>query len=264
MKIIRQSILKKLNKPLPDSHKGQNGRILIIAGSDKFHGALLLSVQSASRIVDMVYVYSTSENLKLVNKLKSKISTFIGVKKSEFWNTVKLVDAILIGPGLSETKENIKLLQNLLKKYPNKKIMIDATAAWHVDPNWLHSNCIVTPHSREFENIFKCKAKAKNVLKMAKKYNCVVTLKGRYDYISDGKNLWENRTGNVGMTKGGTGDVLSALVCSFSAKNDNVVATLAGIYLNGLVGDNLYKKVGVFYNAEDLIEVLGRIWKKLL
>lgn len=99
---------------------------------------------------------------------------------------------------------------------------------------------------------------------MAGKYNCVIVLTGPVDYISDGKELYENKTGNVGMTKGGTGDVLAGLVGGLMATNDLLISAQAGVYLNGLVGDKLYEKKGTFYNAEDLISKLGGIWNNYL
>lgn len=260
MKNIDNNILNKLKKLDSNSHKGQNGRVLVIAGSEKFHGALLMAVETASRIVDMVYVYTTENNQSLIEKLKSEISVFINVKEKEFWNTVELVDSILIGPGLEENKTNKKLVEKILKKYPDKKVVIDAAAIWHLNPELLHQNCIVTPHSREFEQIFKCDPVPANVLKMAKYYDCTVVLKGKYDYVSDGEELYENKTGNVGMTKGGTGDVVSGLVTALASQNDLLVSAQAGIYLAGLAGDKLFEKFGTFYNAEDVIKSLGEVW----
>ncbi|OGH71195.1 MAG: NAD(P)H-hydrate dehydratase, partial [Candidatus Magasanikbacteria bacterium RIFCSPHIGHO2_02_FULL_44_13] len=242
MQTIDSSILKKLNKPDPTSHKGDNGRVLVIAGSEKYHGALLLAIQAASRIVDVVYVYTWEGNQRLVEQLKSEIAVFINIKSDELWEKVEQVDAILIGPGLSEDKNTKKILEKILKKYYHKKIIVDATAAWVVDPKLLHPNCVVTPHAVEFEHLFNCDPLADNVLKMAKYYQCVVVLKGKCDYVSDGKELYENRTGNVGMTKGGTGDVLAGLTAGFAAKNDQLTSALAGIYLSGLAGDKLFEK----------------------
>ncbi|MBU2542639.1 NAD(P)H-hydrate dehydratase [Patescibacteria group bacterium] len=261
MQIVDKSILKKLKKSDPSSHKGQNGRLLVIAGSEKYHGALLMSMQTASRIVDMIYVHSP-DNTGLITKLKSEIAVFINIFSDELWETIRLVDVILIGPGLEETRANKKLVEKILKKYPEKKVVVDATAFWHLDPLLLHPNCVVTPHSREFENTFKCEPNADNVLKMAKYYQCVVALKGQYDYVSDGKDLYENKTGNVGMTKGGTGDVVAGIISSLLCTNDPLISALAGIYLAGFVGDKLFERVGTFYNAEDLITELCRVWKK--
>ena len=168
MEVISQDILKNLSKSKKTSHKGQNGRVLVIAGSDKYHGALLMAAQTISRIVDMLYVYSTDENLELVKNLKGDLATFIGVLPGELWETIDLVDTILIGPGLEENKKTKKMVEKLLKKYPEKKVIVDATALWHVDPYLLHPNCVVTPHSREFKNVFECEPTEDNVQKMAK------------------------------------------------------------------------------------------------
>ncbi len=260
--IVDESILKKLIRPDPKSHKGQNGRVFVIAGSEKFHGALLLTLEAASRIVDMVYVHSTQKNLALIDRLKQEISVFIGVSREELWDTVELVDTVIVGPGLAETKNNVDLVQHLLQAYPSKKVVVDATAFWHLDPALLHPGCIVTPHTREFQNTFQCDPTPENTRKMAERYHCIVVLKGAIDYISDGNDLFENHTGNVGMTKGGTGDVLAGLIGGLSARNDLLIATLAGVYLNGLAGDRLYETNGTFYHAEDIMNELGHIWKE--
>ena len=264
MKIIGREILESLYRPTPDSHKGDNGRVLVIAGSDKYHGALLLAIQAVSRVVDMVYVHSVAKNLAILDRLKGDTAVFISVSDEELWQTVGLVDIVLIGPGLDESDKTIALTKRLLIEYPEKKVVVDATALWHADPVWLRKNVIVTPHAREFAQVFKIEPAAENVQKMAAEHYCVVALKGQYDYVSDGKELWENRTGNVGMTKGGTGDVLAGLVGGLAAKNDPLTAALAGAYLNGLAGDRLYEKKGTFYNAEDLTEELGRVWKEMI
>jgi len=260
MQQVTNSILKTLYQPPKSSHKGQNGRVLIIAGSDKFHGSLLMAIQTASRVVDMVYVHSVSNNFKLISKLKSEIAVFINVDKSELWDTIELADAILVGPGLEENKENKKLVEKILKKYPEKKVVIDATAVWQVDPYLLHPNCLVTPHSREFEHVFNCQPTSDNVFKMAKYFQCTIILKGQHDYISNDQELWENKTGNEGMTKGGTGDVLAGLAVAFLAKNDVLTSALVAAYLTGLAGDALYKKFGTFFNAEDVIKSLGEVY----
>ena len=262
MQPITPSILKKLTKPKAESHKGQNGRILIIAGSKKYHGSLLLAIEAASRIVDIVYVHTNKENFDLVKKLREQTAVFIYTSTKELTETIQVCDSVLIGPGLAESKSNIRLIHNLLKKFPEKKFIIDATAMWHLNPESLNSNCILTPHHREFTNVFGLEPTADNTMQMAKKYHCLIVLKGRIDYVSDGESLWENHTGNQGMTKGGTGDVLAGLITAFSAKNDSITASLAGIYLNGYLGDRMHKKQGTFYNAEDLVGELGRVWKR--
>jgi len=264
MKTITQDIVSQLKVSDPQSHKGQNGRILIIAGSETYHGSLVLALQAASRIVDMVYVYSSENNIELLQKLRSDIATFIAVGEKELWNTVELVDAILIGPGLEETDTTVEVTKKLLTEYPHKKTVVDATSFWHINPDWLHTNVIAAPHSREFENVFECHAQPECVLKHACEHNCVIVLTGAIDYISDGTDLWENTTGNVGMTKGGTGDVLVGVITALVATNETVLAAQAGAFLCGTAGDRLRERVGTFYNAEDVIGELGLVWKEYL
>ena len=155
MKIIGQEILQSLYQPSPESHKGDNGRVLVIAGSDKYHGALLLAIQAVSRVVDMVYVHSVAKNLAILDRLKGDTAVFISVSDEELWQTVGLVDIVLIGPGLDESDKTIALTKRLLIEYPEKKVVVDATALWHADPVWLRKNVIVTPHARQFAPVFK-------------------------------------------------------------------------------------------------------------
>ncbi len=261
---IGSDCLSHLRRPQSTSHKGQNGRLLIIAGSEKYHGSLLLAMHVASRIVDMVYVFSSKNNLQLLEQLRGQLSTFIPVFEEELWQTVDLVDAVLVGPGLAESDDTHQIVRTLLTTYKEKKTIIDATALWHVDPKLLHGHCIVTPHSREFVHVFGCEPTAIHVLAMAKQHTCTIVLKGRIDYISNGQEVYENHTGNVGMTKGGTGDVLAGLISAFATTNDLLSAALAGVYLNGLAGDRLSERVGTFYNAQDVVTEVGILWKEYL
>lgn len=258
--MVGRDIIGSLYRPAPDSHKGDNGRVLIIAGSNKYHGALLLAVQVASRIVDIVYVHSVAKNLNLLERWQGETAVFIAVSTEELFRSAELADTILIGPGLPESEEVVVLTQRLLQEFRHKKVVVDASALWQADPHWFHHNVVVTPHREEFGHVFRRPSTPEAVQAVAKEYQCIVVLKGRFDYISNGEELWENHTGNVGMTKGGTGDVLSGLICALAAKNKLLTAALAGTYLSGLSGDRLYERVGTFYNAEDVIHELGRIW----
>ena len=264
MNIIDASILNQLYRPPKKSHKGENGRVLIIAGSDKYHGSMLLAVQVASRITDMVYVHSTAKNLKLIDKLKSDTAVFVNVNENDLAGIAKKADVIIVGPGIENSTKNTELLEMILRRFSDKKILLDATAFDCLNPESLHKNCVITPNTAEFERVFKKPAIPQNVLGVAQQYNCVVVLKGQNDYVSDGNIIYENQTGNAGMTKGGTGDVLSGLIGGLLAKNDKMVASMAGVYINGLAGDRLYEKKSTFYNAEDLIIEIGEVWRERL
>ena len=253
--------VKSLYKPTEKSHKGDNGELLIIGGSKMFHGAPLLAAKIASKIVDLVYFSSILENNELIKKIKSRLCEFITVPRDEVVNFVKKVDTVLIGSGMGISEETRTITNQLLKRFKNKRFVLDADALKVVDKKLLNKNCIITPHREEFKSLFGLAASKKAVFKMARKYKCIIVLKGARDYLSDGNELKANTTGNAGMTKGGTGDVLAGLIAALACKNDLFLAASAGVFINGLAGDRLKKKVSYYYNASDLINEIPKTIK---
>ena len=264
--------VKALYKPPADSHKGQNGQLMIIAGGEHYHGAPLLATKMASKIVDLVFFSSVPENSELVRKMRSKLCEFIvvparrsfgeGGPQDEVGKFIKRCDAILLGPGMGMIEETKNITNRLLKKYPDKKFVLDADALKLVNPRLLGENCILTPHAGEFQVLFKIRATPQNVAKMAKKYGCVIVLKGPVDIICDGKgDCKKDYAGNAGLTKGGTGDVLAGLVAALACKNDLFLAACAGTFLLGLAGERLFKKVSYYYNPSDLILEIPKVMK---
>ena len=130
-----------------------------------------------------------------------------------------------------------------------------------LDKKLLNKNCVVTPHKEEFEILFGEKATKEEAVKSAKKYGCTVVLKGIEDFVTDGTRLKINRTGNAGMTKGGTGDVFAGLIAALACKNDLFLAACAGVFINGLAGDRLKEKVSYYYNASDLVKEIPKTIK---
>lgn len=275
MKKITKADLKNLYRPPKDSHKGQNGKLCIIGGSRLFHGASLWALKVASRIVDMVYYSSIATNKQVAEKLKSEIFDFICVPREEVKNYIKESDTVLIGPGLMREKLTTDLTKRLLFKFPNKKWVIDAGSLQMMNADWLKKlpHVIITPHAKEFQKLFGIRRDAvsapdpsttKTVSEMAKKYGCVIVLKGPTDIVCSPKDCASNTTGNEGMTKGGTGDVLAGLIAALACKNDLFLSASAGVYINGIAGDNLYKKVGPYFNTTDLCDQIPKTMKELL
>lgn len=257
--IVNKKDIQKIKKPKANSHKGENGSLLIIGGSKKYHGALLLSATIASKIVDLVYILSNPENYEVIQKIKSKLFEFITVLKNELGKYVILSDVILIGPGLGVSPKERKLVNELLKKYPQKKFVIDADALKVVNKSLLNRNHILTPHKREFETLFKVKATEINAKKIAKRFGCIIVLKGKEDIIASSSRSKNNITGNQGMTKGGTGDVLAGLIAALACKNSLFLSACAGAYLNGTAADKLKKRVSYYYSASDLIAEIPKL-----
>ncbi|KKR63507.1 MAG: hypothetical protein UU03_C0003G0014 [Candidatus Woesebacteria bacterium GW2011_GWA1_40_45] len=99
-KNFNPKILKKLYKPYKDSSGEDNGQVTIIGGSSLFHGAPLLALKVASRIVDMVFFTSPEPSVGgVAEKIKSKLLSFIWIPWDEIENYIEKSDAILIGPG---------------------------------------------------------------------------------------------------------------------------------------------------------------------
>lgn len=291
MKEFDQALLKKLSLPTKDSHKGQNGKLMIIGGSHLFHGASLWALQVASRIVDMVYYSSVPENNQLVLEAKKEFRNGIVVPRDKIDSYIEEADCILIGPGLPRPEgeeqgdDNTKeLTDDLLKKYPTKKWVIDGGSLQTIDPSLIPQNAILTPHRGELAQLFRFKIQDPTgtfgsrfkieehnteldqelVSQMAKEYHCTIVLKGREDIICSKETCVIVTGGNPGMTKGGTGDVLAGLIAALACKNDPFLAAATGSYLNKKAGESLSRKVGPFFNASDLASALPGVMKELL
>ncbi|HLD25189.1 MAG TPA: ADP/ATP-dependent (S)-NAD(P)H-hydrate dehydratase [Patescibacteria group bacterium] len=155
MKSVTIQDLKVLQVPLPDSHKGQNGRLLIIGGSTLFHAASIWALEVASRIVDLVHYASTPENNEIVMEVKKQFRDGIVIPREHIGEYIKEDDCVLIGPGMTRDDETANLTHALLSAYPNKQWVIDAGALQMLELADIPKNAILTPHHGEFESLFK-------------------------------------------------------------------------------------------------------------
>jgi len=263
---ITASILKLLYRPAPYSHKGQNGILCVVGGSEKYHGAPLLAIKAASRFVDLVYFHSPAKlDEKILLKLKSKSNCFIAVPKRDLFKTIEKSDCMLVGNGLEVNSENKRLVNTLLKRFAKtKKMVLDAGALRMADKKLFSKNVLVTPHSLEFEVLFGANASPEEAKRQAHKWNCVILLKQRFCFVTEGKNVWKNANGNEGMTKGGTGDVLAGLCAAFACKNDLLSSAQAAAFVNGFTGDVLYAIQGSRFDADDLAESVAFAFNQAL
>lgn len=250
----------QLNLPKSNSHKGQNGKLLLIGGSKLFHAASLWSLTVASRIVDLVHYASIPENNEIVQRAKEEFRNGIVIRREQIFDYIEEDNTVLIGPGMERTKETEELTNSLLTKYPNKQWVIDAGSLQMMDPTKIPQNAILTPHHGEFAHVFG----NEEPIRVAKKHQCIILLKGPTDIVTDGKTIRKIRGGNSGMTKGGTGDVLAGLVAALACTNDPFTSAVAGSYINKAAGDELYESVGPFFNATDLANQIPKTMKELL
>jgi NAD(P)H-hydrate epimerase len=270
---VIEDYLKQIYRPAPDSHKGENGKVLIIAGSKLFHAASIWPAEIASKIVDMVFYSSVDENNEIV---KGKFANGIVVPRNRLEDYIKDADSILIGPGLprvggmEEGDPNTKkLTESLFAKYPEKKWVVDGGSLQVIDPSELPKTAIISPHQQEFAKLFQISNPNNQIPKeivweKAKEFGITILLKGPTDIVCDSSRCEEIAGGNAGMTKGGTGDVLAGLLASLYAKNDSFTSAVVGSFINKKAGESLFAHQGLYFNATDLVNEIPIVMKKYL
>ncbi len=261
--------LKNIKLPVSESHKGQNGKILIIGGSQLFHAASLWSAEVASHFADMVHYASTEENNEIFLSLKTKFRNGIIVRREHLESYVKEDDVILIGPGLERTDQTRKLTEQILTQSQGKQLVIDAGSLQMMTPEMLSSlqkPAIITPHQQEFEQLFGIsiihktnEEKVSIVQEMAAKYRCIILLKAITDFVSDGKEVIQIDGGNQGLTKGGTGDILAGLVAGFVTHSDAVSGCVCASYVLKKTAETLFIDRGYWYNNSDILDTIPKV-----
>lgn len=278
MQEVNERDLRELYRAPKDSHKGQNGKLLVIGGSKLFHAAAFWSATVASRIVDLVHFSSPAmENNELMRKkAKEKFWEGIVVPWEKVEEYIEEDDCVLIGPGMPRDEGLQKgerptgeVVDGLLKLHGNKKWVIDGGALQEVSLDKIPQTTILTPHPGELDGLlvrlkidasdWESKARA-----VSERLGCAVLAKGKEDVVCGEGECRMVQGGNEGMTKGGTGDVLAGIVAALYCKNDAMLSALAGSLINKRAGDEVYKSVGPYFNAQDLLGEVPRVMKDLL
>ncbi|MBI2580438.1 NAD(P)H-hydrate dehydratase [Candidatus Woesearchaeota archaeon] len=271
----------KLKKRKPDSHKGDNGRVLVVAGSIDYVGAAYLAGRAAFRSgADAVVVAAPEKVAWAINclspdfitkKFKGDFFTTAAIK--EITGMSKKFDVTLIGNGIGKSSETLKFAAAVCTKIKGPKVIdADAIAAVRIQDV---QNAMFTPHHAEYDLLLRnsnCSGELRRVrgiigsnILLVKGYS---DGKGRHiDAVISKNKVAYNRTGNAGMTVGGTGDVLAGLAAGLLAQEkDSFKAAAAAAYVNGKAGDLLLRKYGWGFTATDLVEkipeVLKQLWKR--
>ena len=253
-----------------DAHKGQHGKVLIIGGSEKYPGAPLLAAQAICAYrsgVDWITI-ATPEKVAWVihtyapELITHKIKTAFFQKRhvKQMLKIEKDFDCVLIGPGMGI--EASDFVREFVKK-SKKPLVIDADALKAIKLQDVN-NAILTPHKAELQQLLKnSKLSAHNFHNKLK--NNIILAKGNTDVIISKDKVKYNKTGNPAMTVAGTGDVLAGLAAGFLAQsNDLFNSAAAASFINGYIGDKIYKKIGQGLLPSDLIKNISIIIKKLL
>ena len=280
-------LIKGFPKRSPESHKGDFGHALVIAGSAGYTGAAYLASQAAlvsgSGLVTLAIGRSLYE--VMVTKLTEvMVRPFFETKdfslsllaEKELLSFSEKCNVVVIGPGISQNKETQTLVRNLVAKL-NKPIVLDADGinalAAHLDLlKDVKSPTVLTPHPGEMARLIgkerdEVQKNRKDVaLAFASEYNSVLVLKGHNTIVAKpGGECYVNETGNPGMATGGTGDVLTGIIAGFIAQGiAPYPAAILAVYFHGLAGDLAAKEKGFLsLTATDILNKLPDVLKVL-
>jgi len=258
-------------------HKGVYGHALIAGGSYGKMGAVVMASNACIKSgagLTTVYIPACGnkvlqtaipECMCIMDKAEKQLSQF---------NALKDFKTIGIGIGMGTSPATSKAFLSFLKSY-KLPLVLDADALNIISSvkknvSFIPEHSILTPHPKEFERLF---GKAENdfvrleLLKnSAIKLNCVIVLKGANTAIAtpDGK-IYFNTTGNPGMAKGGSGDVLTGIITSFLAQGyTSFECAMMGVYLHGLAADLAIKKIHPnALVASDIVNHISDAFKKI-
>ncbi len=275
--ITKEELYERILYRSKFSHKGTFGHLLIIAGSYGMMGAAVLASQAAMRSgVGLVTTHVPRLGYQIIQN--SVPEAIVSIDESDLMftsvNNLEKYSALCIGPGINKKTNTSRAVIDLLEK-DNIPLLIDADGLNILSEHkeWLDKlpvGTILTPHPREFDRLTKVHdshyARFVTQQEFALKHNVIVVLKGAHTSIATPEGeVWFNTTGNPGMAKGGSGDVLSGIIASLLAQHYTPIdAALIGVYIHGLAGDMALKSQGFHaLTPSDIICNLGKAFKKI-
>lgn len=257
-------------------HKGTFGHALIVAGSHGKMGAAILATRAALRSgAGLVSAHVPGCGYEIMQVAAPEAMVHVDASDLTIASVVlhENVNAVGIGPGLGQDKQTLVALRKLLEQ--SRPMVIDADALNLIAANRellqiIPRNSILTPHPKEFARLAGETSngfdRIERARKFAKEINCFIVLKGAFTAIvTPDRNVFFNSTGNPGMATGGSGDVLTGILCGLLAQGyEPQNCCLLGVYLHGLAGDLAADDKGMeAMIAGDLIEFLPAAYKKL-
>lgn len=268
--VIRKSIKMRDNY----SHKGDYGKVFIVAGSGGFTGAAYICAQGAVRSGAGLVTLCCSEEIQPI--LSSKLveaMTMSFNQKEKIEEMIEKSDVIAIGPGMGNNEVTYELLQQVINN-STKPVVIDADGINGLKNRvdiLKNRKCevIITPHLGEMARItglsidYIKENRIEVSKKFARDYKVIVLLKGYNTVITDGNTTIINPTGNSAMASGGMGDCLTGMISSFIGQGyEPMKATYIAAFIHGYCGEELSKRM-FCVNASHILEQLPFTIKKL-
>ncbi|MBQ9708542.1 MAG: NAD(P)H-hydrate dehydratase [Firmicutes bacterium] len=262
-----------------DAHKGDCGRVLIVAGSYGMAGAAVLCTRAALRTGAGLVTAAVPD--RLFDILQISVPEAMCVERESLFHEGALAkyDAIAIGPGLGVSRENFELITGIIEN-SRCQMVIDAdglNTLCRYDENFekvrrAGERIVLTPHPGEAGRILACAGEGpvsemgreQAVRRLADFTGATVLLKGKDTLVTQqGDGISCNTTGNPGMATGGSGDVLTGVIAALLANGWNTgVAARTGAYVHGKAGDLASERTGEWgMTAMDIAECLPAVLK---
>lgn len=262
-KMIKENITPR-NKY---GHKGNYGRVLLLAGSRGYSGAAYICCEAAVKTGSGLVTLGTPKELQpILSEKLIEAMTICLEDEEKIEEAITKSDIVAIGPGLGNNERTLKLLKKVIEK-ANCSIVIDADGINVLKDNLYlvkHSErkIILTPHLGEMSKITgmtveKIEEDRIGVAKsFAEEYGVIVLLKGYNTVVTDGKEVYINSTGNSAMASGGMGDCLTGIIASFIGQGYPAIkAAYISAYIHGYCGERVSQKKFTVTASDILNEV---------
>ncbi len=276
--------LPKIPPRKPDTHKGDYGRVFVLAGSIGMTGAAYLCAKSVLRSGAGLVTLGIPESLNpiMASKLtcvmtrplpETSAKTLSKDAKDTILELTKKYDVVVMGPGLSQHPDTKHLILQLLEQI-NKPIVLDADGINALVGNIdvlgrVKENIVLTPHPGEMARLIGLQSAGevqKNRLEIARQFvetrkNITLVLKGANTLVIDRNSYYINKTGNPGMATAGSGDVLTGMIGGLIGQKLflNFEAAQLGVYFHGLAGDIAVREKGeISMIASDILDALPK------
>ncbi|MDR9827971.1 NAD(P)H-hydrate dehydratase [Vibrio sp. FNV 38] len=261
-----QQIIRIARPRISTAHKGDNGRLLLIGGELGMLGAIRLASAAALRAGAGLVKACVNDSALLA--LQTGIPELMASGWSTFLPpTQQWSDVVVIGPGLGQSDDAVKILQQITSLNYQLPMVIDADglnylALQHQQDIQIHrDNWILTPHPGEAARLLNCSISSVEddryaaVRKLQQTYGGVVVLKGAGSLVFDGEQMFVCTRGNPGMASGGMGDVLAGLAGSYLAQGYSLLeASLMAVHIHSMSADKCAKRDGeIGLLASDLL-----------
>ena len=279
IELDHKQVLSILPDRLPETHKGDYGKVLLLCGSRGYTGAAYLAAMGALRsgaglvflgVPESIYaIEAVKLNEAIVFPLPDEDGKLSEKAIPEILERLSKMDAVLIGPGLGQSEGIYRVVEAVLQQ-AQCPVVLDAdginVVAAHMDIlRKRTAPTILTPHAGEFARLGGVMEAGRQIAaeNMAEDLGCVMLLKGSGTVITDGSTTYINPTGNPGMAVGGSGDVLAGMITALLGQGISALESAAcGAWLHGAAGDICAEEIGQYgMLPTDMLAVLPRLLK---